>query len=178
MRDKPLRIRLGRAGRKQIRLDRPAGQEPESEKPATPENGLLLSSIWKSIRAHSQERRDGPRHPAAEQEIWVGWWNGEHFGALDGRLLNISRGGALIVLGHRPPRRQSVWIYKEIDSELSCVRADVAGITPAPEASYSVRFRFASPCPTVLCESAVCFRAKARESKRAGRPRTEIPPNV
>ena len=156
MRETPLRISIGIRGRKLFRLDTPTHPLAEQDTPPTPENGRLWSLIWGRVQAVTQERRGGMRHPAVSQDIWVGWATRNQFEALDGLLINISRGGALIVLRNRPPRDRPVWVYKEIASSVWSVRGEVVGFTPAPGGAFAVRFQFATPCPTRLCESAVC----------------------
>lgn len=165
MPERSCRISLARAGRDLLRLDRPEGDPPdEAARQAAAESQGVIALIWKAIRAEPVNRRREPRHPAVKPEVWVGWWSREDFGAVQGRLLNLSRNGARIVLGHRPPRTQSVWLYHDLGSTLSCVRGDVVGVTPAPDASYSVRCRFATPCPTDLCQSWVCAQPAARNT--------------
>jgi hypothetical protein len=156
MRDTPLRISIGSTGRKQVRRDMPSHPLAEQEGQTPAESGRLWSLIWGRIHSASQERRGGVRHPAVSHEIWVGWSTHKQFEALDGLLINISRGGALIVLKFRPPRDRPVWVYKQVRSNVWSVRGDVVGHTPAPGGAYAVRFQFATPCPTALCESAVC----------------------
>jgi hypothetical protein len=158
MGEKPLRIKLRRAGQKLVRLDRPGDLEEgaEAREEAVGGNGRLIDLILKAIRANPADRRRDFRHDAVEHEVWVGWWTRDDFGAVPGYLLNISRGGAQIVLDCRPPRKRAVWVYKDIGSTLATVSAQVAGHTPAPGGAYCVRFRFASPCPTVLSRSVLC----------------------
>ena len=162
-----MRIKLRRAGQKMVRLDTPvdAGAKTDPKAAAVEAGGSLIGLILKAIRSDPADRRQDHRHPALAQEVWVGWWTGEDFGAVNGRLLNISRGGAQVLIGCRPPKKKSVWIYKDIGSTLASVRGDAIGYTPAPGGSYSVRFRFVAPCPTVLCEAVVCRQTKAAKDR-------------
>jgi hypothetical protein len=166
LRGRPLRIKLGHAGRKVFRVDRPEAEaDPSDPGPAAAvENGRLFDTIWRAIRADESERRGSPRHLAVEPDVWVGWWCRDNFEAVDGRMINLSRGGALVVVGHKPPKRQSVWVYKEVDSAVVCVRGEVVGYNPAPDGAYAVRFRFAVPCPTLLCQAVVCPQPAPRSS--------------
>jgi hypothetical protein len=165
MRETPLRIALGAEGRKLFRLDQPNYPVTDADTPAAPETVSFFDLLWKKINRASHERRGGMRHAAVAHEIWVGWSTATHFVALDGLLVNISRGGARIVLGDRPPRDRPVWVYKEIRSVVSSVRGDVLGMTPAPGGAYAVRVQFTTPCPTLLCESAVCGPPTAHPGK-------------
>jgi hypothetical protein len=149
-------ISLGRVGRKFVRLDKPFDPGAEAVEPPKPEYGGLIDMLRKAIGSVSRDRRGAFRHDVVARDIWVGWWTGEHFDAVLGQLLNLSRSGAMIVLGYRPPRRQPIWIYKEVGSTLACVRGQLVGLNPAPNGEFSARFRFSSPCPTVLCQSALC----------------------
>jgi hypothetical protein len=164
LREKPLRIDLGRSWRKTVRIDRPGERTPEqaSKMASAAESRRLLDLVWNAIRSDRSDRRGSFRHDAIEGEVWVGWWVRADFGAIDGRLLNISRGGALTILGHRPPKNEPVWIFKETEAALASVRAEVVGSTPAPDGAYAVRLRFLAPCPTILCEAVVCSHSPMR----------------
>ncbi len=90
--EKPVRIRLRRAGHKMLRLDRPvdpgAAINPKAE--AVEGSGGLIDRILEAIRSNPAERRRDPRHEGVEREVWVGWWTGDDFGAISGVLLNVS----------------------------------------------------------------------------------------
>ncbi len=147
-------VRLGRDGSRWVRFDRPRGEADVEETPVS--NPGLKALILKAIRAESPERRHGIRHEAGGCEVWVGWWSGDDFGAIRGIVRDIGRGGAKVVLGVRPPRKACVWLYKDVDDSLACVRGEVAGMTPAPGARFAVRFRFVNPCPTQLLQAVIC----------------------
>jgi len=144
--------------RKQVRLDKPNGPipEPPSEVKTSVEKRSLFDQILKVFRADNSDRRGARRHVAVEPEVWVGWWTGDDFGTVYGRLLNLSRGGALIILSEWPPKNQPIWVYKQVGPSIACVRGELVGATPAPYGAYAVRIRFAAPCPTTFCEAALC----------------------
>ena len=152
-------VRLGRDGSKWVRFDRPGAGGPADPEETPVNHPGLMALILKAIRAEAPERRGGIRHEAGGREIWVGWWSGDDFGAIRGLVRDIGRGGAKVVLGVRPPRKGCVWIYKDVDDTLACVRGEVAGMTPAPGARFAVRFRFVSPCPTLLLQEVICGSA-------------------
>ena len=141
MRDTSLRISIGSKGRKLFRLDTPSHPLAEQDGQTEAESGRLWSLIWGKVQSASQERRGGVRHPAVSHEIWVGWSTRDQFEAIDGLLINISRGGALIVLKSRPPRDRPVWVYKQVASSVWSVRGGVVGHTPG------ARRRLCCPVP-------------------------------
>ncbi len=157
-RDEPSTHGSGRSKHKHVRLDRPqtAADEPPAEKKTSPENRSLFDKILRAFKADNSDRRGARRHVAVVPEVWVGWWSGDEFGTVYGRLLNLSRGGALIVMGEWPPKNLPMWVYKNVGTAIACVRGEVVGATPAPYGAYAVRFRFSAPCPTMFCEAAVC----------------------
>lgn len=165
MDETPTRVVLRRAGQKLVRVDRPFDPDADPKAEAVEGKGSLIASLLSAIRSDPVNRRRDPRHPALDQDIWVGWWTGEDFGAVTGRLLNISRGGAQVVIGRRPPRKAAVWIYRDVGSTLASARGAVVALSPAPGGLYSVRFRFESPCPTALCEAVVCRRTPTTEGR-------------
>jgi hypothetical protein len=180
--DQALRIHLGRAGKKLLRLDQPSltaasGGEraPDDDRwNHAAESPSLIAMILEAVRARSNpvDRREAARHEAAGRKVWVGWWSGSDFGAVQGHARDISRGGAKLVVAIRPPRRQPVWLYKEVEDTMVCVRAEVVGHTPAPGSLFAVRFRFCVPCPTALLEAVVC---EPRPARRRVQPRFDPP---
>ncbi|MCA1685562.1 MAG: hypothetical protein LC745_06170, partial [Planctomycetia bacterium] len=127
MGETPLRIKLRRAGHKMVRLDQAVddGTAGEPKADDAGRGGSLLGLLFKAIRSGPEpaDRRRELRHPAAAREVWVGWWRGEDFGAVRGRITNISRGGAHVLVDSRPPRKTSVWLFKDVGSTLAHVRA-------------------------------------------------------
>ena len=155
-RESQRKIRLGRSGPKDVRVDRPFGSEPLPDAPPEAGNLGLLELLRRAIAGDPGDRRSSVRHETGRAELWVGWWSGDHFGATIGRLLDLSRGGARVVLSAKPPRKQPVWLYKEVGTTLSFVRGDLVGINPAPGGEFCARFRFAAHCPTLLCQALIC----------------------
>lgn len=96
------------------------------------------------------------RHPVVETEIWLGWWVDDDFGAVPGRLVNLSRSGAMVLLPERPPWNQPVWFYRKINDVTVHARSQLVGVMPAPGGAFRARFRFAAYCPTELCLAALC----------------------
>lgn len=167
-------------GGKSFRFDRPGdvgnGPEADSRREAVAETPGLIAQILQTIQADPTDRRRGVRHEAAGRKVWVGWWTGDEFGGVRGRVRDISRGGAQVVLGLKPPKRAAIWLYKEVDETLAYVRGDVVGHTPSPGARYSVRFRFVAPCPTILLQAVVCEPASAaRRVREYSRPSLNEP---
>lgn len=143
--------RRGKGRRATVRFDRAFG----SAEPAEEESPGFLARLREAFRS-SEDRRGMTRHPVVDREIWVGWWRGDDFGAVVGRLVNLSRSGAMVILDDRPPRREPVWFYREVNGAVVCVRAALVGLMPAPGGAYRARFRFAAYCPTDLCQAILC----------------------
>jgi len=163
--DRPFSFPLGGNGPKALRVDSPAdaaaGSDPGPGAAAVERPGRFLA-FFRAIRSERRDRRRAPRHEAVEPEVWVGWRREDGFLAVPGRLVDISRGGARVVLPHRPPGNRPVWIYKGKTGGLGPVRAATVSLTPAPDGAFSVRFEFQSPCPTPLWEGVLGVRPRAR----------------
>jgi|GEM_PF-1496506 len=165
-------VHFDRTGKKLLRFDRPRADregsraETPAQRDSVAESPRWIAQILKAIRPDLPDRRNGVRHEAHWREVWVGWWSGDQFNAVRGRVRDLSRGGAKVVLGVRPPRKQPVWVYKEVDETLAFVRGEVAGAMPAPNSQYAVRFRFTVPCPTVLFQAVVCEQPGERRPER------------
>lgn len=149
-----------RTRKRVLRIDTPVdpGSPPESAPKTERAQLRLIQQIVRAFRVNDKDddRRAARRHVAARPEVWVGWWSGETFGTIEGVLLNISRGGALIVLGEWPPKRAPLYVYKDVGETIACIRGEVIGVVPAPRGMYAARVRFAAPCPTLICAASVC----------------------
>lgn len=173
----PFPMKLGKTGRRSVRLDRPPASKSEAGAAALsvakPEKAWALELIRQAIggQPRAQERRESIRHPAVDASVWAGWWEGDEFGVTEGKLIDLSRGGALVVLGERPPGRDPVWFYKESGEALATVRGYVVRTTVAPEGAFAVRFRFVTQCPTFFFQAALCRQPPGK----SGRPRI-VPP--
>jgi hypothetical protein len=149
-------------------VDRPI--EPCPATGETRESGRLVDLILRAVLREPPDRRSEPRHPVWQDGVWVGWWRDEGFETTSGRVRNLSRWGAEVVLGQRPPRKVSVWIYKEVESTVASVRGEMVGHTPAPGGDFAVRFRFMVPCPVILCQAIVGDGREARPNCGAEEP--------
>ena len=164
--DKPMSVTKRTVGHRTIRLDQPASSPVDET--VCPEHPTWLDRLRKAISADKKDLRSSTRHRAIQREIWVGWWTDEEFGAVNGSLENISKGGAMIVLNARPPKNQPIWIYKEVQQTMTCVRAKIVGVIPAPHGSFSARFRFEVPCPAALETSAISAGSSTRKGSSRG----------
>lgn len=97
------------------------------------------------------ERRATPREPVVENRVCVEWWAGNGIRRTEGRMLNISSGGALIVTDDPPPLGQPVWFHVEAPARTDDVGAQVVRHSTANE----VGLAFSQPCPYDLYLTAV-----------------------
>jgi PilZ domain len=98
------------------------------------------------LLVHSRRRRE-PRYRAIEDRVWVEWWCDGEFNGLSGRMVNVSRSGALIVIGARLNDDQVLsMILEECVAEVA-IEATVRGTTPLRGGVFQTRLEFLSPCP-------------------------------
>jgi hypothetical protein len=160
MRHESARPRPRSVNGRKIRID---VNEPET--PAPKKDRSKLMELFRAlIGIPSCDRRSMPRHAAAEFAIWLGWWRGEQeFFALTARLVNISRGGALVTAIGPPPERHLVWICHSSPEPTECVEAKVLEVTRVRRREWALRLAFTEPCPHGLLEAALCgFASGAR----------------
>lgn len=155
-------------GEKAIRFDRP----PESvETPAPATGRAAWLELFRALFAgNAEERRAMPRHQASRYQVWLGWNRGNqaHF-THPARLVNLSRGGALIFMTDPPPEGHTVWVCLGDAEPDLCLEATVLEVRSARK-ECSVRVEFREPCPHAFFESAVCTTAppKPRKTTRLG----------
>lgn len=91
----------------------------------------------------AEDRRATPRETAVVNRVCLEWWAGDQMRRANGRLLNISERGALLVLDSRPPVGQPVWFHVETPARTDDIAARVVRVDGSGEIGLS----FSSPCP-------------------------------
>ena len=134
---------------------------------------LLVSLGWNYLpeqdsrwgerpKVKPSDRRASPRHPSPPNEAYIGWWAGDEFHSVAGRVRDISSGGALI-LTREEPTNKHVWIglVKPVETRWCPVRVvrmretsvGLVEIGLAFEASCDsdlLRFLIQRPCSLAL----------------------------
>jgi hypothetical protein len=101
------------------------------------------------------ERRRAPRHSVAENRLWIGWRKDEDFFVAGAQLMNISYGGALLVVEQPPLKGQTVWLRLEVVIPIEDVCAVVVDAARIGRGEYGVRISFREPFPTGFYQAAV-----------------------
>lgn len=95
----------------------------------------------------SLDRRAYPRFPAADDRVWLGWWaTDSRFAAVAARLVDVSRGGARLMVAEPPPAADYVWI-RSADPQASCVQGEVLEVSRPDRGDFVARVRFLDGCP-------------------------------
>jgi hypothetical protein len=89
------------------------------------------------------DRRAAARESVVPNRVCVEWWAGDSIRRTAGRMLDISRGGALVHTDVAPPLGQPVWLHVEAPARTDEVGARVVRLA-GPNA---VGLSFANPCP-------------------------------
>jgi PilZ domain len=69
--------------------------------------------------------RTSPRHTALENYARLEWWQGDRVYDSPARLVNISEGGALLIVEKSPPLEQTIWCRLEEPTPTDWIRANV-----------------------------------------------------
>ncbi|WP_406695703.1 PilZ domain-containing protein [Singulisphaera sp. Ch08] len=153
MSDDSDRLKFQWIGEKSIRFDLP----PQDDEPERAQKGLLdLFRAW--IAQTTQDRRVMPRHKTRPCEVWLGWKQGEDtFFANSARMVDISRGGAQLLVVAPPREASKVWICLGEPDPGECLEATVLEVRRARQNVSTVRLAFSEPCPHHFFEAAVCI---------------------
>ena len=102
----------------------------------------------------SLERRLHPRLPAVDFRIWVGGWASDRdFVTIAARVVNLSRGGALVLASVPFAECDDVWLRLGSPAFDGCVRAEVLEAKAAGDGDYFLRLRFHERCPDVFYDA-------------------------
>ena len=100
------------------------------------------------------QRRREPRYRAIEDQVWVQWWHEGEFSGLSGRMINVSRGGAMIVIGVRLRDGQVLSMMLENSASEVSVESAVRGTTPSRGGVFQTRLEFLTECPDAFFDAA------------------------
>jgi hypothetical protein len=102
----------------------------------------------------SGERRRFPRYLAARVSTRLSWWDDEGPRISPALLLDISRGGALVVAEATPPERHPAWVRLAGGAPGCWIEATVVQVEATPQGALMVRLAFREPCPDQLFQAA------------------------
>ncbi len=100
-------------------------------------------------------RRKWERYAVAEDQAWLGWWEGRVYRKSPAVMLDISEGGARVVAQTAPPRRATVWVCIAGAHKTEWIEASVLGVTKGSDGSSELRMAFREVCPYAFFEVAV-----------------------
>ena len=79
-------------------------------------------------------RRESERFGPADDQAWIGWWEGRIYRKSPATLINISQGGVKLISVSAPPRRSTTWICLEGMHQTEWVEGQVLELTLVPDA--------------------------------------------
>jgi hypothetical protein len=100
-------------------------------------------------------RRQSERYAPADDQAWLGWWEGEIYRKSPATLVDISQGGVKVIALLAPPRRSTTWICLEGLHRTEWVEAEVLEVLRRPDGAAQVRMVFREICPYTFFEVAV-----------------------
>lgn len=113
----------------------------------------------KTLPAHHStvvwERRRSPRGSPTEERLWLGWRKDGDFYVIHAELMNLSHGGALIVVDEPPPRGELVWLRLEGPTPIEDVSALVIETSRIGRGEHGVRVAFREPFPPAFYQAAM-----------------------
>jgi PilZ domain len=126
---------------------------------AEPGDILGMFRAWDAARrplaGRVAERRESDRYRPAETNVWIGWWQAGHFVVIHARLVDLSQGGAQVLVRNRPPMGQPVWLCLGAPRPIDYVQARLREALAEPgRPGVRARLEFHLPCPTAFFVSA------------------------
>ena len=117
----------------------------------------------------SLERRLHPRLPAVDFRIWVGGWAEEgEFVTIAARVVNLSRGGALVLANVPFVEYDDVWLRLGNPAFDGCVRAEVLETSETGDGGHLLRLRFHKDCPDLFFNVVTLGSASGEEDAAGG----------
>jgi len=119
----------------------------------------LQFASWVTLDAileRHQERRLWQRYPVRETRAALRWDDQGVLGATRGELLNISGGGAAVIIESEPPGNLPFWLALETAAiSIAPIESRLVVISLDPSGTKVARLRFVDSCPMELFELVV-----------------------
>jgi hypothetical protein len=106
------------------------------------------------VPTRRRSRRAEPRYLAIIDQVWVMWWQGDEYLGRSGRLVNVSRHGAMILSSFLFREGQALRLFLEEPAPRVGVDASVLGVIEGVEGVHQVRLGFTRECPDEFFEAA------------------------
>ena len=119
--------------------------------PRTPVDGARVPTSTNLV----DNRRQSERFPVAQDQAWIGWWEGQLYRKSPAVLVDISSGGAKLIASYPPPLRSTIWICVVGRHETEWVEATSIAVVRSNDGSAEVRVSFQGACPHAFFEVAV-----------------------
>jgi PilZ domain len=100
-----------------------------------------------NVQIACDERRGSQRYCTAENQAWTGRWaDGTQFVATPAAVVDISLGGARVVMGEPLKVSEKLWIRPANSVKHEFLEATVLEVEPDQTGRYWIRLQFTSPC--------------------------------
>jgi hypothetical protein len=118
--------------------------------------GLVRSLVVARAGVCRVERRRDARYRPGVTRAWAGWWTGQAFRLGRAEIINLSKGGGLVLLTCRPPLSQPIWVCLSPPSPAEYVQARVLDAAVVSTGDYRARLEFHEPAPPSFFRDAGC----------------------
>ena len=101
------------------------------------------------------DNRCSSRYEPLKNSVYLGWWDEPEFRSSPAVLRNLSHGGALVHLGHKPPPGADLWLCLVGSPPSAWVEVSVIDEATLFEGVHEVHLKFPDCCPYELFNGAV-----------------------
>jgi hypothetical protein len=110
----------------------------------------------------SPDRRASERYTVLDHRGWLGQWGKQGFEVVEVRLLDLSRGGALLEMEKAPIEHQSAVLGLETLRETWCLEVKIVQTRWGRRNRYRVHVAFTETCPDEFFAAALNGPGTAR----------------
>jgi hypothetical protein len=114
----------------------------------------LFRFLRASFRSVGEAHRTNPRRHAS-RPARLSWAEGERLRIVRGRLVDISRAGAALIVTAAPPLKARARLRLVGREPTPWLEADVVGVESEAPNRHKIRLKFIDPCPTYFLRVAV-----------------------
>jgi hypothetical protein len=101
------------------------------------------------------DARNSSRYHAVRSAVFLGWWEEPEFRSTPARLLDLSHGGAQVLVGLEPPDGATLWLCLAGTPPGEWVEVKAVDREVLRKGERRLHLKFPESCPYELFEAAV-----------------------
>ena len=133
---------------------------------AHPHRNRLLEFLTDPVKPAGEASRSN-RRKRSTALVLLSWAEGGEWRTTKGRLRDISRAGAALLVAKTPPQTNHARLRLVDGEETPWIEAEILGADQERPRRHRVRLRFLTPCPSFMLQPAILGQVAPEDEAQA-----------